>query len=49
MINIFFASEASLNRYIKENKNYIKENFGKFGDDFIMNRLNYSHNDSRTL
>src|SRR5579872_3835228 len=47
MINVFFASGASLNRYLKINKNTIAQEFGKLGKDFYINTYNFSHYDRR--
>ena len=49
MINLFFNSIASYNRYIKENKKFIEDNYGQLGTDFYVVCLIFSHSDARSV
>ena len=49
MINLFFSSIASYSRYLKENKQFIEDNYGQIGTDFYVACLIFSHLDARAV
>ena len=49
MIPIFFSSNNKLNKYIKENKNYLLENFGKLCENYYVENVVYSHSHTHAM
>lgn len=49
IINVYFTSESSAKRYVKNNEQYLLDNFGKLGENYFFEILLFSHLDSRTI
>jgi hypothetical protein len=49
IINICFTSDASVTRYIKNNKLMLLNNYGKLGTDYYYEMLLFSHLDRRAV
>jgi hypothetical protein len=47
MINTYFVSQASMNRFMKENKEMLLEKFGRLGYDYFVEGCLLSELDSR--
>lgn len=49
IVNICFASDSSVKRYIKANKVWLSNNFGKLGEDYFYQQCIFSHDDVRAI
>ena len=49
IMNIYFKSAYKLNKFLKENKEYMKENYGKIGKEYLMQGVTYAGHDQDSV